>query len=79
MERQQKIRDILNSGLALGHIVQDVLEAYGMEDKATRTAARTVAEAVSQHFTKVALIFRTNGHEECAKALLLEVSNICGH
>jgi hypothetical protein len=79
MEKQEKIQHILNSGLALGHIVQDILEVYGTEDNATREAARAVTEAICQHFTKLALIFRANGHEECCKALLLEATNIYGH
>lgn len=76
MEHEEHIQRILNSGLALGHMFQDILETYGMENRVARAAARAIAGAVSQHFKTLGDTFTQDGHNECGKALLFEATNL---
>jgi hypothetical protein len=76
MGLEEHIHEILNSGLALGHMFQDILETHGMQDKEARVAARSLAAAVSQQFKTLGDTFTQNGHVECAKALWFEAANL---
>jgi LDH2 family malate/lactate/ureidoglycolate dehydrogenase len=61
MEREEHIQEILNSGLAIGHMFQNILETHGMQDKEARVAARSLAAAVSQQFKSLGDTFMQNG------------------
>ena len=78
VEYETKIRGILQSSLAIGHKIQDILEVYGMENRQARGAARAIALTVEQHFNMLGDTFTANGHSDCGKALLLEAKNLFG-
>jgi hypothetical protein len=74
MEYEEKIQQILTSSLALGHKIQYVLEAYGMENRQARRAARVIAAAVEQHLKLLGNIFTENGHSRVCKSALVRGS-----
>ncbi len=78
LERKQKIQAILNSGLALGHKVQDILELYGIESRHARPAARAIATAVADHLRLLGKTFAANGQTQCGNALLFEAEYLFG-
>ncbi len=78
LEHEQKLQAVLNSGLALGHKVQEILELYGIENRHARPAARVIATVVANHFKLLGNAFVENGHSQCGSALLFEAENLFG-
>ena len=78
LEHEQKLEAVLNSGLAPGHKVQDILELYGIENRYARPAARVIATVVANHLKLLGKTFVENGHSQCGRALLFEAENLFG-
>jgi hypothetical protein len=76
VEHEQRIRSILDTDLALGHKIQEVLEQiHGMENDRAKEAAKTVARVVANHFNMLAATFTREGFVQCAAALRFEAES----
>lgn len=76
MEKKEKIQHIMNSGRSLGPMVQDILEAHGIENRVALEAGHAISDAISQHLNTLGQIFMKDGHRKCGKALLFEAKTL---
>jgi hypothetical protein len=76
MREDEAIQRIVGRSAPLGHKIQDILEAHGMENKSARQAAHAIAAAISQRLVQIGTIFAERGYVECQNALMLEANTL---